>query len=106
MIFRTVAKYFIDSIGGDVKNFDKVKQEAIEDAYRNLFADNPNGDIVLHDIAMFVGLDKVNYSNDFKPETLAFLEGQRSVFLRILQMVELTELKFISKRRKEQQKDG
>ena len=106
-MIRSNGDWWLETVGGGLppSDFEKQKQHLINGAYQEFSKSEP-GEIILHDLFDFCGMDKVNYSNDFKPETLAFLEGQRSVLLRILQRSEFSQLALMSKKKKEQKNEG
>lgn len=63
-------------------------------AYRACFLNEhgeltANGERVLRDLARFCGAHRSNFSPD--PQTTAFREGRREVFLRIAEPLRLTE---------------
>jgi hypothetical protein len=91
-MIQTNAKWWVEKLGTSLKpsEFKDAKKVMIEDAYRALF-NTPDGEVILHELFEFCGLDKVTYSNDFKPETLAFYEGQKSVLLHMLQLLEYSQ---------------
>jgi len=58
------------------------------DKYMSVFRDNIAGEQVLADLKRFCFYDKEIYDTD--PTKMAFLAGRRSVFLRILGLLDLT----------------
>lgn len=97
-MIQTNLKWWLNTVGADLgtEEFTKAKRFLVEGSYKE-FGNSKFGEIILHELFDFCGFDKVNYSNDFKPETLAFLEGQRSVLLHILQMCEMSQLVLMKK---------
>jgi len=60
-------------------------------AYRDVF-DNPNGAIVLEDLALFCRANKPTFEADDPNGRLsAYREGRREVYLRIKEFLGLTE---------------
>lgn len=98
MKFRSLSKYFLDALGHDTQNIDKYKVQVLERAYDKVF-NSPEGELVIADLMELSGMGKVSYANEFKAETLAFIEGQRSVLHYIMQRIEMTELKFLTKKK-------
>lgn len=68
------------------KFFTKRKEMVL--AYRRLFR-TPDGDKVLKDLLEVCGYARSSF--DIDPQKMAFHEGQRSVILRIVKTVNLTE---------------
>jgi hypothetical protein len=97
-MIQTNAKWWVERLGSSLKpnEFNEAKRVLTEDAYRAMF-NTADGEIVLHELFEFCGMDKVTYSNDFKPTTLAFYEGQKSVLLHMLQMLEYTQFMMMKK---------
>jgi hypothetical protein len=66
----------------------KRKVLARHDKYMSVFRDNQSGPAVLADLKRFCFYDKEIYDTD--ATKMAFLAGRRSVFLRILGLLDLT----------------
>lgn len=105
-MIRTNADWWLERVGKDLspEKFKGFKKAITEGAYVE-FANSDIGEIILHDLFDFCNFDKVNYSNDFNPTTLAYLEGQRSVLLYMLSMAETSQLFLLKKKGKEKLTD-
>jgi len=96
-MIQTNAKWWVERLGSlKPEEFNRAKQVLIQDAYRAQF-NTPDGEVILHELFEFCGLDKVTYSNDLKPEALAFYEGQKSVLLHMLGMMEYSQFALMRK---------
>lgn len=83
------------------KFFEK-KQTALIQAYKDVF-ETPQGEKVLFDLMDRYSMLMPTYSSKDSTEDMVFREGQRSVTLRILTMIE-TDMKRLHQIIKERQK--
>ena len=84
------------SIAEKIKNYKKIK------AYKQLFRGD-EGRTVLMDLMRSFGISRTSFDKD--PQITAFKEGQRSVVLNILNLLNIDEQKILEYVNKQKQKE-
>lgn len=96
MKIKSIKQYFFDKFSRS-KDGARTKMEACLGAYKRLFMDSQDGDLVLADLMREAGMDSTVQNKDMSYETLVQKQCYRNVINYILGACDISEIEFLEK---------